>query len=593
MKIHYLNGTRLYYAFLAGGNAVIDDQLYLNKINVFPIPDADTGTNMAVTMRAIADGSEAHRSVKTTLKSIASAALSGARGNSGLIFAQFIHGLSQEVQHEFKLTTGAFGESVRRAVQHAHRAIVTPVEGTMITVIRDWAEAVYSKRTQTADFAELLADAMPAARESLRTTPRKLQALAKAGVVDAGAKGFVDFLEGILHFIRKGKLGRMAKSETSWIQEDIRVPAKDKSLAYRYCCEALLTGRGLDADAIRSLVKESGGSVVVAGSDEKVRIHVHTNRPAELFFGLRGRGTITQIEVDDNRRLYEAAHDRKSEIAIVTDSSCDLPSELLEERQIHVIPFPLSFGDQQFLDKLTIAPSQFYDLLEAGGTQPKTGQPSWRSVHRFLTFLTGCYESVVLLTLSSRLSGFHSLCLKAAEQSPAGKITVVDSRTISVALGLLVDRASEMALARATHDAIVEEVRAAIPRLKILVDVSTMKYFVRSGRVKPLKGLIGRLLNLKPILTLDAEGRAVNVGKSFRRKTNTTKILGMIRTEAEARRVRAYAIVHARNPEGAESYRRKMRETLGTEPAYVMDVAPVIGVHAGIGAVAAALLFEK
>ena len=593
MKIHYLNGTRLYYAFLAGGNAVIDDQVYLNKINVFPIPDADTGTNLATTMRAIADGSEAHRSIRTTLKSIANAALSGARGNSGLIFAQFIQGLSQEIHQETKLTTRAFGESVRRAVHHAHKAIVSPVEGTMITVIRDWAEAVYSRRTQTSDFVELLAGAMPVAQESLRETPRKLPVLAKAGVVDAGAKGFVDFLEGILQFIRKGKLGRMTKSEASWVPEEIRVPSKEKSLTYRYCCEALLGGRSMDADSIRSEVGEFGGSVVVAGTDEKVRIHVHTNNPAELFFKLKDRGTVTQIKVDDNRRLYEAAHERKAEIAIVTDSSCDLPPEILEERQVYVIPFPLSFGEQQFLDKVTIAPSQFYDLLRTDPAQPKTGQPSWQSIHHFLSFLAGCYKSVIFLTLSSKLSGFHSLCLKAAEKLSSGKITVIDSRTISVGLALLVDMASEMALAGASHEKIVEAVGAAIPRAKILVDVSTMKYFVRSGRVKPLKGLVGRLLKLKPILELDPDGSAVGVGKSFLRKTNIAKILGMIEAEAETRKVRAYAIVHAQNPERAELYRQKMRALLGSEPAYILGVAPVIGAHAGIGAVAAAVLFDQ
>src|SRR5512137_257306 len=180
MKIRYLDGARLYYAFLAGGEAVIRDQAYLDRINVFPVPDSDTGTNLASTMRAIAERARASRSVRATLHSIADAALHGARGNSGLIFAQFLYGLSQEVHEEKRLTARHFAEGVRRAVQHARKAILTPVEGTMLTVLHDWAEALYAERLKKADFAELLSDSLRAAERSLRETPRKLAVLARA-----------------------------------------------------------------------------------------------------------------------------------------------------------------------------------------------------------------------------------------------------------------------------------------------------------------------------------------------------------------------------------------------------------------------------
>jgi dihydroxyacetone kinase-like predicted kinase len=121
VKIRYLDGPRLYYAFLAGGQAVIRDQAYLNRINVFPVPDSDTGTNLASTMRAIAERARAHRSATAALGSIADAALVGARGNSGIIFAQFLHGFSQELRDEHRLSVHRFAESARRAVQHARR----------------------------------------------------------------------------------------------------------------------------------------------------------------------------------------------------------------------------------------------------------------------------------------------------------------------------------------------------------------------------------------------------------------------------------------------------------------------------------------
>ena len=590
MKIRYLNGSRLYFAFLAGGNAVIEDQSYLNKINVFPVPDADTGTNLASTMRAIADAAEPHRSIKATLKSIANAALSGARGNSGLIFAQFIHGISKEISHESRLTTHAFAESVKRAVHYAHKAIVHPVEGTMITVIREWAEAVYQRRSQTADFVELMTESLHAARNSLKETTQKLQVLARAGVVDAGAKGFVDFLEGILHYMKKGKLARPQKAEVLWAQEEITVPAKDKSLEYRYCSEALLSGTDLDPDAIRSVVQRFGESAVVAGSEERVRIHVHTNRPAELFFELKDHGLMSQIKVDDMRRQYEAAHQRKSRIAIVTDSACDLPPDVLDERQIHVIPLTLSFGDQQFLDKVTIRPDQFYGLLETSPVHPKTAVPPVMTAQNLFSFLASHYESIIAITLSDKLSGVYNMCVQAAAHFQGKTIRVIDSRAISASIGLLVAKASDMAEAGAPHDEIVRAIEAAVPNTQLLVDVATMKYFVRSGRVSPVKGLIGRLLKVKPIITLDETGKATEGGKSFSRKANMAKILAQVRKKAAERDLEGYAVVHARNPERAALYGKRLTELLGREPAYIMDVAPVIGVHAGVGTVGVALL---
>ena len=266
MQIKYLSGDRLYYAFLAGGNAVIEDQYYLNKINVFPVPDSDTGTNLASTMHSIAEGAAADRSLKTTLRSIADAALSGARGNSGLIFAQFVHGFSKELKNEVKISTSSFGESVKKAVQHAYKSIISPVEGTMLTVMKDWAEAVYVQRTKTGDFVELLSDSLQIAKKSLKETPKKLTVLARAGVVDAGAKGFVDFLEGILNFIKKGKLRYIPKSKISWQDSAIHVHSDRKSIDRRYCSEALLAGKNMDLDKLRREIPLFGNSVIVAGS---------------------------------------------------------------------------------------------------------------------------------------------------------------------------------------------------------------------------------------------------------------------------------------------------------------------------------------
>jgi DegV family protein with EDD domain len=592
MKVRYLNGHRLYYAFLAGGNAVIQDQKYLNKINVFPVPDSDTGTNMASTMRSIAESAVISPSFRATLRSIADAAISGARGNSGLIFAQFVYGISCEIKEEMKASTKAFGESAKKAVQYAYKAIVSPVEGTMLTVMKDWAEAVFEQRTKTNDFVELFSHSLQAAKNSLRLTPQKLSALARAGVVDAGAKGFVDFLEGIINFIKRGRLREIPKPEPLWQDSEIHVRSNRKAIEYRYCSEALLTGRNMDLDKLRSEIGSFGDSAIVAGSEEKARLHIHTDRPADVFFKLKDYGSITQIKVDDMLMQYEASFNRKSRIALVTDSACDLPQEVINEHQIHVIPLHLSFGDSLFLDKVTITPAQFYALLRTHKEHPKSSQPSPKSIQNLLAFLASHYESMIVVTLSEKLSGFYKLCRNAADQTQSNRIDVVNSKHLSASLGLIVLRVAEAIRSGKAHQEIVALAEEWISKTKILADIQTLKFLVRGGRISPMKGLLAKILNLKPIVSLDSEGRGIAFGKSFSRRGNMKKIVGMIKGMYQEAEVWNYAIVHAQNLERAELYAKKLEEELHLKPAYIVDISPAVGVHNGIGAVGIALMFK-
>jgi DegV family protein with EDD domain len=592
MKIRYLNSRRFYYAFVAGGNAVIADKDYLNKINVFPVPDADTGTNLAATMRSIVQSAVVSRSLRSTLRSIADAALSGARGNSGLIFAQFLHSLSNEIQHEQHLTVRAFAVSVRRAVQAARHAIIAPVEGTILTVMTEWADEVDQQSTKTSDFVELLSGSLQAAKRSLLNTPKRLSVLARAGVVDAGAKGFVDFIEGVWHFIRAGRLRHVTESPVALPELAPKVHNFTAEITLRYCTEALLEGKDMDLEKIRNLVQSFGDSAIIAGSEEKVRFHVHTNSPADLFFRLKDIGAPVQIKVDDMRKQYEASRNRKATIALVTDSACDLPPEFIDEHQIQVIPFNLSFGNSLFLDKLTITPEQFYTLLKTRREHPRTSQAPLATVQNLFSFLSTFYDSVLVFNISGALSGACAFSRQAAESARDKKISVIDTKNISVSQGLILMRAVEALSRGATHDEIVGLTDQWIAKMRLYVDVATLKYLVRGGRVSPMKGLLARLLNLKPIVTLDKNGKALPFGKSFGRRANMKKILALIRKEAGEGRIWRYAVAHAQNLPRAKAYAEKLEAMLGQPPAYIMDVSPVVGAHNGVGVVGVAVMQE-
>jgi dihydroxyacetone kinase-like predicted kinase len=193
-KIRELDGKLLYYSFLSGAQRIFDNQKLLNKINVFPVNDADTGTNLASTMRSIMDAIIPTDNLKETAVALGDAALTGARGNSGIIFAQFLYGFGNEIKTGATMDIKSFAESMRNAVNYAYEAIANPVEGTILTVIKDWAEYLYTLKDIIDDFIKLLIEAFGRAQQSLAETTAKLPVLARSNVVDAGAKGFVVFL---------------------------------------------------------------------------------------------------------------------------------------------------------------------------------------------------------------------------------------------------------------------------------------------------------------------------------------------------------------------------------------------------------------
>jgi len=264
IAIAYLDGNRLSRAVIAGAHFVAERAEALNKINVFPVPDGDTGTNFASTLQKIAAGIARirQRHVREMARTLADQAIGGARGNSGAILAQFFCGFSDGLPDEPRAGPAAFGSAVVKAAESAYSAIARPVEGTILTVIRDWARCIAERAEEVPDFGVLLPESLKAARASLENTPKQMKALAKAGVVDAGAQGFVYLLEGIVAYFRES--ARSAPAPTA--PEDIRAAVFDKtpeSILFRYCTEVLLEGDAIDRDALRREVALLGDSIVM------------------------------------------------------------------------------------------------------------------------------------------------------------------------------------------------------------------------------------------------------------------------------------------------------------------------------------------
>jgi dihydroxyacetone kinase-like predicted kinase len=330
-EVALLDGRRLSRALHAGFRRVLRNQEHLNKINVFPVPDGDTGTNLALTLGAVLNAlrplDEAHAG--KLLMTVADAALDGARGNSGAILAQFFVGLSDELTQLRELSTRDFAAGVESGARYAREALSEPREGTLLTVLNDFAAETgrLARSGAISDFAQLFQRVLPATLASLENTRNQLEALRRADVVDAGAQGFVEIVQGMATYFEHGELpGDDAPLEVLHTEEE--AAGAEIDLSDRFCTECIVSGEHIDRRRLRERLAELGSGVVVAGTDRKAKVHVHVKDPAAVFRLAAEYGVVSSQKADDMQRQQDAAHHRhRRGVAVVVDTAADIPDE--------------------------------------------------------------------------------------------------------------------------------------------------------------------------------------------------------------------------------------------------------------------------
>ena len=510
-KIRYLDGVRLRNAIIESSKLLDRMKESLNKINVFPIPDRDTGTNMSHTMNQISAGisTSSDRSIAVMSSELAEAALMEAQGCSGVILAQFFQGFAEAVKDKIRLSTRAFAAAVQNAKEKAYLALSNPTEGTILTVISDWANHIDVVAKKIDDFTDILKSGLQTAKQSLAETPKKLEVLKNAGVVDDGAQGFVHILEGIENFINNGKI---------------------KSLKFI--------------------------------------------------------GKISSIKIDNSENTDQeiSTKTNSQKIGIVTDSSCDLPAQFIKENSIHFIPLKLIFGDKTYLDKVEITPSEFYNKLVTSPVHPKTSQPAVADIKKIYEETLPLYEKIISIHLSGALSGTLQNIEMAAKMFGENKITCLDGKSISGALGLIIKEAVELINADISFDQIIASIKKAINNTHIIFSLPSLKYLVKGGRVSKQKGMIGKILHLNPIISVNKEGKLYPAAKAFGNKAAMKKTFQMIVEKAQNYKRLQFGVAHANAYSKAVWYADKLKEAFHiTDEIPIVDAAPVLGVHAGPG----------
>ncbi len=464
MRITSLNGRHFQDFILGGFDNLKANKEQIDALNVFPVPDGDTGTNMFLTMQSAVKKAEQINGI--TLANVAEAlstgSLMGARGNSGVILSQIFRGLAQGLSKYEEASAEQVAQALQGGVETAYKAVMKPVEGTILTVTKETARAAVNKAKTTDCVIEVLRDALIAGERALAFTPEQLPALKQAGVVDAGGKGFLVILEGGL----KALAGESTVSifqgggpafETA-VQEEI-------NLDYPYCTEFLISGNSIPQEILRDNLASMGDCLLVVGTGELVKIHIHTNRPGLVLESAMNYGQLHQISISNML-------DQNKEVANKI-SSTEYVHKVEEPKNIGLVAVAAGEGLVELLKSMGV------DVVVTGG---QTMNPSTEDLLDAVKEVNA--NKVIILPNNSNII----LAAKQAQELSEDKeVAVVPTKTFPQALAALLMYDSEQEL-----EELVENMSENIANIK----TGEITFAVRDSQYNDIEIKEGEILGL-------------------------------------------------------------------------------------------------
>lgn len=366
MEINKINGPLLKEIFKGAVNYLISRKEEVNALNVFPVPDGDTGTNMSLTSKSALkqiESLEGDFTAGDVSAAAARGALMGARGNSGVILSQLLRGFSEGLEGIDEASTSDLAHAFKKASETTYKAVMKPIEGTILTVGRETADFAIRHYKKAEDIITFLEDVIVEANKSLDNTPNQLEVLKEAGVVDAGGKGLVVLLEGALKVLKGEDIADQSEDETlkKKAQKEVQFTEADTSLKYGYCTEFIINTDYEDIDALREKISPLGDCLLVVGGGgtHLIKVHVHTNDPGIVLQHACELGLLQDIKIDNMRYQHREVLFDDAEVAEAKKREEE--EELIEEKDYSFITVSMGDGMTETFKSLGV------DYVVAGG----------------------------------------------------------------------------------------------------------------------------------------------------------------------------------------------------------------------------------
>ena len=437
---------------ISGAYNLNNQKNIIDDLNVFPVPDGDTGTNMSLTMKAAVSEVNANRDNGTgaVAKALASATLRGARGNSGVILSQLMRGIQKQVKDTTVLTAKDIGLAFTKATESAYGAVMKPTEGTILTVARETAEAAVKFSEETDDIVALFEKIVDAANKSLSRTPDLLPQLKQAGVVDAGGKGLVSVLEGALEYLKTGKVIETnieeVKKETSKVGAEI----DPESIKFIYCTEFLISKKNMSVDSFKfkTTIEHFGDSMVVIDDEDIIKVHIHTNEPNLVLGEALKLGALMNIKIDNMKFQHESKIDVSNDAKSDEPKKQETPKPTEPAKKFGIIAVAVGEGIESILTELGV------DRIISGG---QTMNPSTDDILTAIEELNA--ENIIVFPNNKNII----LAAQQAKNLTEKNVYVIPTKHVTQSLSCMIafDESLSAGEMEDTMNEIIENVKSA------------------------------------------------------------------------------------------------------------------------------------
>lgn len=427
-----IDGKLFREMFISGANNLQNNKDLIDKLNVFPVPDGDTGTNMSLTIASALKelGKLKEDDIEEIGKSLSKGSLMGARGNSGVILSQIIRGIAKSVEGKKELDINAFAKALKSGSDTAYKAVIKPIEGTVLTVVRESSDFAVKHAKKHKDMIEFFEAVVEEANASLERTPELLKNLKDAGVVDSGGKGLVCMYEGMLSAMKGNKVELIGgSSETRGPAKTENVgtkseSARDVDIKFGYCTEFILESDSIDSDSMRDIMLNYGDSLVVVGYDGVIKVHVHTNEPGNVLQEALKHGQLLTIKIENMRVQHEnqiIPDDEQEEVDQVSSEEGFVVNE--EKKKYGFITTTMGSGLSEIFEKLGV------DIVIEGG---QTMNPSTEDFMNAVNMINA--DNIFILPNNGNVI----MAANQAKEISEKNIYVVPTKNIPQGIGCLV-----------------------------------------------------------------------------------------------------------------------------------------------------------
>ena len=609
-QINSINGILFKRMCIVGIKEIIKKKEDINKINIFPVPDGDTGDNLCFTLSPILDISyinEKEKNIAFITQKIADVLIYHSKGNSGSIFTQFFQQISIECKEKEEISIKEFCDIIYISSQSAKDSLINPQKGTIVTIMSYWSLWLKENHKKYNNFHILLYNSVIETEKILNNTWKYISILKKNKTIDAGAQGFFLFIYGIGKYIKNiteydkhfNNVKNPSILDNDYIKSyndnnknnndtsiKINHHINHNDLQYQYCTEFILLIKNIDINNLKKILKNWGNSIVLVSGKRKIKVHIHTNDPYRIFNIVKDLGTLLSKKIDDMwlqyRKSIKLSNDKK--ISIITDSSVILEQSFIVKYDIRIIPLQIIINNISYLHRVNISDSDLKNNIKKY-KKFSTSCPTIYDINNIFKQSIKNSNFIIGIFLSKKLSSTYNTIYhqvkKLKYDNPDKKIILIfDSNTIGSGIGIIIKNIIYDIHNNKSYSDIIHNIKNSIKNTTILFSPNNINNLQTTGRIKKYLGILS-FLPLYFILEMSSSGKIKKRKIMFNIKKTRLSMLKIAIHKAKKLHNPKFIIIHKNCQDIADLYKKEISSIYNKNAISNIPSSPLLEAYMG------------